>query len=363
MSNVLRNSIVLLLLSFLFIFIAALFPENKPAYSFRWIDADSLIVPGEMHFRNMKMLTADGDNAEAYFSFDNSKVVFQSTRDQYECDQIFIMDISGANTKLVSTGKGRTTCAYWMPDNRSLLFASTHKANEFCPHKPDMSKGYVWGVYDSYDIFVADESGNIINQLTETAGYDAEATVSPKGDRIIFTSVRDGDLDLYSMKTDGSDVQRLTEETGYDGGANYSYDGKKIVWRAHYPQDEQQIAEYKKLLSEGWVRPHTLELFIMNSDGRGKKQLTSNGKANFAPYFFPDNNRIIFCSNMDDPKGRLFDLYSISIDGSNIEKITYNESFDGFPMFSFDGKKFIFCSNRNNLKPNQTNVFVCDWVE
>lgn len=363
MSDVSKSKVIILSL----LLISALFLSFKPqSQKFNFTDrtnSDSLVFPGEKHFKNMRMLTNDGDNAEAYFSFDGTKVIFQSTRDEFKCDQIFTMNIDGSNVKLASTGKGRTTCSYWLPDGKHILYASTHLGGDDCPPPPDMSKGYVWGVYRTYDLFTADANGSNVKRLTDADGYDAEATVSPVGDRIIFTSARDGDIDIYSMNLDGTDVKRMTSEIGYDGGANYSYNGKMIVWRANRPKTEEEIKEFKDLLKDGWVRPHSLELYVMNSDGSGVKQLTDNSKANFAPYFFPNDKRIIFCSNMDDPKGRQFDLYAIDTDGSNLEKITYNDTFDGFPMFSMDGKKFIFCSNRFDLKPGQTNVFVCDWVE
>jgi len=312
------------------------------------------------------MLTNEGnDNAEAYFSFDGSKIIFQSTRTPYQCDQIYTMNIDGSDVKLVSTGKGRTTCSYFFPDGKHILFSSTHLGGDDCPPKPDYSKGYVWPLYDTYDIFTADPDGSNLKQLTTTKGYDAETTISPKGDRMVFTSTRDGDIDIYSMKLDGSDVQRLTNELGYDGGPNYSYDGKLIVYRASRPKTDDEIKEYKEYLANNLVKPVSLEIYIMNADGTNKRQVTNNGKANFGPYFFPDNKRIVFASNMDDPEGRNFELYMVNIDGTGLERITYYEQFDGFPMFTLNdgGKKFIFCSNRFGNKPHQSNVFLCDWVE
>lgn len=325
---------------------------------------DSLIYPQEKHFKNMKMLTNGGENAEAYFSFDGSKIIFQSTG-EYECDQIFIMDTDGSGKHLVSTGKGRTTCSYFFPDGKSILYASTHLGGDNCPQKPDHSKGYVWALYNDYDIFKANVDGSDPKQLTNVKGYDAEATISPKGDKIIFTSTRNGDIDLYSMNLDGSDVKQLTNIAGYDGGAYYSYDGTMIVFRASRFSDPEKLKEYQDLLAQGLIRPGELEIYVMNADGSNIRQVTNNGSANFGPYFFPDGKRIIYCSNQGDPKGRNFDLYMINTDGTGNERVTYNETFDGFPMFSVsdDGKKFVFCSNRFNAKQGETNVFICDWVE
>jgi Tol biopolymer transport system component len=232
-----------------------------------------------------------------------------------------------------------------------------------CPPPPDFSQGYVWALYNNYDIYQADADGSNIKVLTSSSGYDAEATVSPKGDKIVFTSTRDGDIELYSMNLDGSNVTRLTFEAGYDGGAYYSYDGTMIVYRASRPKEGAEMDEYTSLLKQGLVRPHTLEIYTMNADGSNKKQITNNGAANFGPYFYPDGKKIIFCSNVADPKGRNFDLWSVNIDGTGLEQITFNDTFDGFPMFSMDGKKFVFCSNRHNAKQGDTNVFICDWVE
>jgi len=326
--------------------------------------ADTLIYPEEKHFKNMRMLTNGGENAEAYFSFDGTKIIFQSTG-QFECDQIFIMNTDGSDKHLVSTGKGRTTCSYFYPDGKHILYASTHMGGDQCPQKPDFSKGYVWALYKDYDIYKANIDGTSLTKLTDVEGYDAEATISPKGDRIVFTSTRNGDIDLYSMNLDGSDVKQLTDIAGYDGGAYYSYDGTMIVFRASRFDDPEKLKEYQDLLAQGLIRPGMLEIYVMDADGSNKRQVTKNGAANFGPYFLPDGKRIIYCSNQGDPKGRNFDLYMINVDGTGNERITYNSTFDGFPMFSLNdgGKKFVFCSNRFNAKEGETNVFICDWVE
>lgn len=327
-------------------------------------NSDTLVIPGEKHFKNMKMLTNGGENAEAYFSFDGSKIIFQSTG-EYECDQIFIMNTDGSGKHLVSTGKGRTTCSYFYPDGKSILYASTHLGGDNCPQKPDHSKGYVWALFRDYDIYKANVDGSNPVKLTDVQVYDAEATISPRGDKIIFTSTRNGDIDLYSMNLDGSDVKQLTNIAGYDGGAYYSYDGTMIVFRASRFDDTEKLKEYQALLADGLIRPSMLEIFVMDADGSNIRQVTSNGAANFGPYFFPDGKRIIYCSNQGDPKGRNFDLYMINIDGTGNEKVTYADTFDGFPMFSLNdgGNKFVFCSNRFNAKQGETNVFICDWIE
>jgi len=324
---------------------------------------DTLVFPGERHLKNIHMLTFYGENAEAYLSFDESRLIYQSTRDKLECDQIFIMNIDGSGSKMVSNGKGRTTCAYFLPGDSVIIYASTHFDNDECPPPPDRSKGYVWKLYDSFDIIKANSDGTNPQRLTNTPGYDAEATVSPAGDKIIFTSTRDGDPELYTMNFDGSEQKRLTFHKGYDGGAFFSSDGSKIVFRASSPESEKDLEDYEDLVKEGLVRPTALEIFVMDADGSNIKQVTNFGKASFAPFFHPDGKRIIFSSNVNSKSGRDFDLYIINTDGTGLEQITFNETFDGFPMFTRDGKKLIFASNRFNKNPNDTNIFTADWID
>jgi len=322
---------------------------------------EGLILPQEVHFAGMRQLTFGGQNAEGYFSHDETKLIFQSTRDSLQCDQMFVMDIATLATRMISTGRGRTTCGYFFPGDSTVLFSSTHHLMSGCPPRPDFSHGYTWAVTPEYDIFTARADGSGLRRLTETPGYDAEATISPRGDRIVFTSMRHGDLDLYSMNLDGTDVRQLTDETGYDGGAFYSWDGSMIVYRACHYADSAAAAEYRRLLAQNLVRPLHMEIFVMNADGTHRRQITSNGAANFAPFFHPDNRRIIFASNVADPQGRNFDLYLINVDGTGLERITYNDTFDGFPMFTHDGRKLVFASNRNGRVRGETNLFLADW--
>jgi Tol biopolymer transport system component len=319
--------------------------------------------PRELHFSELTMLTDGGENAEAYFSFDGAKLIYQSTGTPYGCDQIFTIGIDGSDRRLVSTGTGRTTCAYFLPGDESVVYSSTHLGGPECPPTPDHSRGYVWPLYPSYDIFRARADGSEIVRLTDEPGYDAEATVSPKGDRIVFTSTRDGDLDIYSMDLDGGDVRRLTDELGYDGGPFYSPDGSKIVYRARHPSDPEEIEDYRNLLAADLIRPSKLEVWVMNADGSDKRQVTDLGVAAFAPFFHPSGERIIFSTNHGDESGREFDLYMINLDGTGLERITYTSGFDGFPMFAPDGETFVFCSNRSNSKRGETNIFVTTWKE
>lgn len=334
--------------------------------------ANILHYPQEKHLKNIKQLTFGGDNAEAYFSFDNKKITFQANNKAWgdSCDQIYTAHLSSTamdRTKpdLISTGKGRTTCSYFMPGDSTIIYASTHLVNPACPVVPPRRTDgkYVWSIYDSFDIFVAELNGKIVKQLTNTPGYDAEATVSPKGDKIVFTSIRSGDLELYTMDIDGGNVKQVTFGLGYDGGAFFSPDGTKLIFRASRPTSEEDVKIYKDLLAEGLVMPTKMELFTCNVDGSDLKQLTTLGQANWAPFFHPSGKKVIFASNHKATRGIPFNLYMIDIDGKNLEQLTFDGFFDAFPMFSPDGKKLIFSSNRNNNGTRDTNLFIADWVE
>ncbi len=319
--------------------------------------------PRETHFSVLDMLTDGGENAEAYFSYDSQRLVFQTTRPPFDCDQIMVMPAGGGNPELLSTGEGRTTCAYFTKDDRHVVYATTHLADPDCPTPPDMSQGYVWGLFDSYDIVRLDLETGELAALTDTPGYDAEATVSPDGETIVFTSTRDGDLEIYTMDLDGGDVRRLTHTPGYDGGPFFSPDGTKIVYRSHHPAPGPALEDYRRLLADEKVRPSVMEIFVMNADGSEQRQITDLGCASFGPFFHPSGEKIIFSSNHPEPRGREFELWMVNLDGSGLERITYSEGFDGFPMWAPDGETFVFGSNRHNSGPRDTNIFVTRWVE
>lgn len=325
--------------------------------------ADGLLDPREVHLRNLRQLTFAGENAEAYFSPDGTRLIFQARGQGEGCDQIYTLDLATGAIRRVSTGAGRTTCSYFYPDGERILFSSTHHWDPACPPPPDMSRGYVWALYPTYDIFVARQDGSSLAQLTMAWGYDAEATFSPVEDLIVFTSMRDGDLELYTMRGDGSEVRRLTHRVGYEGGAFFSPDGQKIVYRAGYPKNEQGLADYRVLLAQGLIRPSALEIFVMDKDGSNPVQVTDIGGANFAPYFHPSGRKIIFSSNFHQRGGREFDLFMVNLDGTALTRITYTPGFDGFPMFSRDGRYLVFGSNRNESHPGNTNIFIAEWVE
>jgi TolB protein len=336
----------------------------------------------ERHLTNIRQVTFGNKNAEAYFSFDGTKLIFQSTNDWTThseatsrsdggkglgCYQMYILDLASGRVRLVSTGVGTTTCGYFFPGDRRVLYSSTHLTSPSCPPKPKIEGRYRWAL-DDYDIFSVRLDGQYMQRLTTTPGYDAEATISPDGKTIVFTSVRDGDLDLYAMNLDGTHLRRLTDEIGYDGGAFFSPDSRRVVYRASHPRDPGEVAEYKALLAQHLVEPSRLELFVMHVDGTGKRQVTTNGASNFAPFFHPDGRRIIFSSNVNGsqaaaPAGRpSFHLYLIGDDGTGLEQVTFSGGFNSFPMFSPDGTRLVWISDRNTNARGEFNIFLADWV-
>ena len=336
-------------------------------------DADTLSYAEEVHFRNVRQLTFGANNAEAYWGFEDTKLIFQSDNPKWDanCDQIYFMEVNADKDPdfepdMVSTGLGRTTCSFFLPGDTTFIYGSTHLADETCPAVPERGLGgaYVWPIYEGYDIFKANLEGEIIANLTPNSpGYDAEATLSPDGSKIVFTSMRSGDLELYVMNTNGSDVFQVTDELGYDGGAFFSPDGTRLIFRASRPKTDEEVEKYTSLLSQGLVEPTNMELFIVNVDGTGIRQITNLGNANWAPYFHPSGEKIIFSSNHKSQRGFPFNLFMINVDGTGLRQISFDNTFDSFPMFSHDGTKIVFASNRHNGGDRSTNLFIADWVD
>ena len=353
-----RPTSTLLLLSTAALGVATLVRAQNPGTSLPRAE-------GETRISNIRQITNGGENAEAYWSADGKSITFQSTRDGRTCDQQFVMKADGSDLRRVSTGEGKTTCGWFLPGSKRVFFGSSHAHQKECPPRPDPSAGYVWPL-DPFDIYTANVDGSDLKRLTNYNVYTAEGVLSPDGKKIVFTSLKDGDLEIYTMNVDGSDVRRLTNTPGYDGGPWWSPDGKKIVYRAHHPQDEAQLADYRKLLGQNMIRPSRVEIFVMNADGSDQRQVTALGGANFGPSWTPDGRKIIFSSNHPAPRSGNFDLFLVDAAASkagpaDLERITFDPTFDGFPMFRPDGKQLIWASNRHSTKPGETNLFIADW--
>ena len=328
-------------------------PGSRP------VAADS----GAQHLANVRQLTFGGENAEAYFSANGDYLTFQGRADPSGCDQQFVVRVAdGGGLTRVSPGEGKTTCGFFYGDDRRVLFGSTHGNARGCPAPPDKSRGYVWKL-DRYDIYTARRDGSELRRLTNYGTYTAEAVVSPDGRRVVFTSLKGGDLDIYTMNVDGTDVRQLTHTLGYDGGPWWSPDGTRIVYRAWHPTDSADVAQYRALLADGLVKPNRMELWTMNADGSDQRQITHLGGANFGPSWTADGRRIIFSSNYKQPRSGNFDLYLVNPDGTGLEQVTTGPTFDGFPMFSRDGRHLVWASNRRGATAGETNLFVADWRE
>jgi Tol biopolymer transport system component len=322
----------------------------------------SLAGQEEQFLTNIRQLTFGGENTKIRFSTDGQRLIFQAMRSPETCDQVFAIDVGDGKLQRLSTGEGRTTCPHFLPGIQGYVFASTHLADTACPPRPPIELGQVLPLYSDYDVFIAEASTGTVRKLTDSPGYDADTAVSPDGSQIVFTSIRDGDAELYSIRPDGTGLKRLTHEKGFDGTATFSWDGRYIVYCGFHPKDPEELAEYEDLLKQGFVRPKMLEIFVMESDGSNRRQITFDGALSYGPTFHPGGERIIYSSNLADPEGQNFDLYFVRLDGNDLERITVDLSFEAWPVFSPDGKKIAFVSNRNAKEPEETNIFIADWL-
>ncbi len=286
-----------------------------------------------------------------------------------ECDQIFLMDTNGLVLRMVSTGKGRTTCS-WFISEHEVVFSSTHEHYDGrCPENPYVHEyrkrgKYVWPLFN-YDIYVRNLKTNTLTKIYGSDGYDAEIE-GTFGKRIVFTSTMDNEIELYEI-TYGVDKpvpRRITNFPGYDGGAMFSPSGRYIVFRANHLKTQSEFREFHELLSKGLVNPEHVELFIYDTRKDTFWQITHTppNVANFAPYFLPDEKHVVFSSNMHAPGSFSFELYVVDIHGRNLQRITYSNGFNSFPMISRDGRKIVWTSDRNAKGRREFNIFVADWL-
>ena len=309
------------------------------------------------HLRHIKQLTFDGSRSgEGYFSPDGNRIVFQSTREPLKPGeaenpfyQIFTLDLRDGGLRRISPGIGKTTCSFFRPDGKRILFASTHldpdalkkQREEIEFKKSGRERRYAWDFDDAYDIFDCKPDGSDLRRLTDTPGYDAEASYSPDGKRICFCSARDGDREIYVMDADGRNPRRVTRDPGYDGGPFFSPDGKWIIYRHFTPDDTKA------------------EIMMIRPDGGDKHQVTRLGAMSWSPCFHPGGKWIVFCSNKDGGFGN-FELYLIRPDGTQWTRLTYSDGFDGLPVFSPDGTRLMWTSTRAGGK---SQLFIADFVE
>ena len=316
-----------------------------------------------------RQLTFEGRRAgEGYFSKDGRQMVFQSEREKGNpFFQIYVMDFDTGDLERISPGLGKTTCAWIHPDGNQVLFASTHEDPDAVTEQEDeirarlegTQRRYSWD-YDTYfDLFAYDRETREYQQLTDAPGYDAEASWSPDGSKIVFASNRlaysetlsteekktleidpSYFIDLYIMNADGSDLRQLTTAPGYDGGPFFSADGKQICWR-HFSEDGARA-----------------EIMVMNVDGSEPRQLTRFGAMSWAPYFHPSGDYLIFTTNRHGFAN--FELYLVSIDGKTPPvRVTHTAGFDGLPVFSPDGTQLAWTTNRTG--DGQSQIFISDW--
>jgi TolB protein len=310
-----------------------------------------------VYLSNIRQVTEGFVKAgEGYFSPDQQTIIYQAVTAEYPFYQIYAQPFAGGRPRLVSTGKGRTTCAYFSPDGRHIVYASSHldphldqtEADERKRQAEDAASGrrrrYDW-VFDPYmDIFRADLDGSNLVRLTDAPGYDAEGAYSPDGKQIAFCSTRDGDPDIYLMNADGSNVRQITNEPGYDGGPFISPDGRWIVYRTDRKQKEM------------------LQIHCIGIDGKNDVALTDNVGVNWAPYWHPTKPFIIWAgADHSDPTKRPnydlwimpYEIHDGKIKGGEVHRVTDHPSADVLPVFSPDGKRLMWTSNRTSDNSSQ----------
>jgi Tol biopolymer transport system component len=318
-----------------------------------------------------QQITSEGDNGESYFSPDGKWLIFQSKqRPTHENSQIYTYELSTKKEKRITHHDGDDTCSYFSPDGKKIVYASTtdeiKEQVTFEPEPPKAAppastpaptasatpapsaKKYEWK-FQPYEIYLADADGSHIKRLTQSKGYDAENVFSPDGRSILFTSLRDGDLELYTMRVDArgetSKPIRLTDKKGYDGGGFYSPDGKKIVWRGFH--DEKGHAQ----------------IYVADRWGKNIKTLTQAEAINWCPFWHPEGKKIIFSSNRrlsnDSDKKPKFEIYQMNADGTCLKRLTDGPGANILPSFSPDGKKISYTSNRTG----KSQIYVMDYNE
>ncbi len=308
------------------------------------------------HLTNVRQVTYGFNKAgEGYFRPDGKAIIFQavpnvppsifhSPTDNETDYQIYTADLAeNAVPKRVSTGKGACTCAFYAPDGKSILFASSHlDPTPSGPKGPAYSRTerYKWEFPVGMDLFKADLDGSHLVRLTDTPGYDAEGSYSPDGSKIIFTSFRDGNAEIYIMDADGKNPKRITSKPGYDGGPFFSPDGKKIIYRSDRKDND------------------LLQVFINNPEGTAERALTSNEFVNWGPSFLPDSRHIVYATSRHGHQN--YEIYLMDTETGREERITYHDGFDGLPIVSPDGKTLMWTSS-GRTADKKSQLFIADF--
>lgn len=318
-------------------------PDEKTFDSY--IESKALQNIRQLTFSSMGFEKA----GEAYFSPNGKNIIFQAVPKKEKHYQIYTMNIKEGIPRMVSTGRGACTCAFFRPDGKKIIFASSHEdplLNDslYEPSVPGYKREggqYAWDFTPYMNIYEAEPDGSHLMPLTTGPAYHAECAYSPDGSRIVFASNSDGTMNIYTMKADGSDIRQVTHTNYcYNGGCFFSPDGKKILFRA----DRE--------------KPHYLQIYVVNADGTNERQLTNNGAVNWAPYWHPKGQIIAFTTSLHGHKH--YEVYALNIETGIHYRLTHNPSFDGLPVFSNDGKKLLWTSKRS--PDNTCQIFLADFV-
>src|SRR5262249_29350246 len=310
------------------------------------------------YLHNIRQLTKDFVRAgEGYFAPDMKQIIFQAEEKDTGNPfyQIFVMDLDSGTYRRVSPGVGKTTCSYFRPDGKKIIFASSHldpdakkkQAEEYRLREEEKGKRrpYRWDFDPAMDIFEANPDGTDLKRLTDADGYDAEGSYSPDGKQIVFCSNRDGNLELYVMDADGKNVRQLTHAPKcYNGGPFFLPDGKRVIFRS-----DRKKKDY-------------LQIYVINADGSGERALTDTEGVNWGPYWHKDGKHIVYAAaDHSNPTARPnYDLWWMNVDSGKKTRLTFAPGADVLPVFSPDGSKLMWTSTRDGRQPAQ--LYIADFV-
>jgi len=343
----------------------------EPAGPMRRVD--HLIEKGEAHFKHLWQVTSGGENTRPRWSPDGDQIAYQFSNLALgiECDLVRVQDLDTGRLDRVSSGNGVSNVGGYLKGGRQVIFASTHAIQSDCPAPPDQALGHVRSLDPAYDLYVVDLDSHDSRVVVDDAGHDAQASVSPGGDRIVFCSLRSGDAELWSCDSNGGELRQLTRSPGHEADPQWSADGSRIVFAAtdfDPLREDAHLGKYRDQLARWSAAPGSMKIEVMAADGAERRTVTAPGKANWDPCFTPDGQRIVFVSNHhgEGQHPTSYDLFLVDLDGSNLERVTYfdegiGRQFDGFPSFSADGRYLAFSSNRGAGQIGETNVFVAEW--